>query len=173
MENPSNGISHTAEKVQCSSSKTCLITDQSQANTQHFSKSVWCSWCAFSERSLQHQPRYRREHVYHATVVLVVVVVVVVVLVVKVVVTTTMSTITSISLYQHMLKVCDTQFSFPCVLVMASAYISTIMVKNFYEVCRDYNHFWNLTRISDKSVPCINESEVCAACTDDLLKLAC
>jgi hypothetical protein len=92
-----------------------------------------------SGKSLQLKLRYRREHMYRATVV--VVVVVAVVLVVKVVVTTTMSTITSISLYQHMLKVCDTQFSFPCVLVMASAYISTIMVKNFYEVCRDYNHF--------------------------------
>jgi hypothetical protein len=65
---------------------------------------------------------------YHATVVLVIVAVV---LIVKAVVTTTMSTITSISLYQHMLKVCDTQFSYPRVLVMASAYISTIMVTNF------------------------------------------
>lgn len=55
---------------------------------------------------------------------------------------------------------------------MASAYHSTIMVTSFYEVCRDYNHVWNLTRISYKSVPCINEAEVCAACTDDLLKLA-
>lgn len=27
--------------------------------------------------------------------------------------------------------------------------------------------------ISDKSVPCINDAEVCAACTDNLLKLSC
>lgn len=32
MENPSNGISDTAEKLQCSLSKICFITDQSQAN---------------------------------------------------------------------------------------------------------------------------------------------
>lgn len=52
VENPSNGISDTPEKVQCSSSKTRLITHRSQAN-------ILC--CAFSERSLQHQPRYRQE----------------------------------------------------------------------------------------------------------------
>jgi len=62
VENASNGISDTGEKVQCSSSKTRLITGRSQPNTLRFSESVWCSCCAFSERSLQYQPRYRREH---------------------------------------------------------------------------------------------------------------
>ena len=75
----------------------------------------------FQGDPFQHQPRYRCEHMYHVTVVLVLVVVVAVVLVVKVVLTTTTFTVTSISLYQRMLKVCDTQFSFPYVLVMASA----------------------------------------------------
>jgi hypothetical protein len=133
VSNPSNGISDTAEKLQCSLSKVCLITDQLQANN------VLVNLSDVPDAHFQRDPSQDTgDNMSYATVVLVVAAVV---LVVTVVVKTTMFTSTSISLYLHMLKVyCDTQFSFPCVLIMASAYHCAIMVTCFYEVCRDYNH---------------------------------